>query len=233
MSRRLFKFVVVTLLSASVLSGCVTPPKYVTKAEEFPGMYTEKPKSLLIMPPINLSTAADAKDYYATTIEIPMALQGFYIFPYQLTAEVLKQQGIYDSELVYDMPLGKFQEYFGADAVMFTKIQKWDTSYTVVASTLTVSIDAEIKSTKTSEVLWQYNGTVVVNLAGNNSGGGLAGLIANAIVTAINTAAADYTTYAKQANGRFAWTIPAGPYHPKHLKDQQTSLVQQRVAKAQ
>jgi len=150
------------------LSGCVTPPTYVTKGEEFPSMYVEKPRSLLIMPPINLSTAAEAKDYYATTVEMPIALHGYYTFPYQLTADVLKQQGIYDSELVYDIPLNKFYDYFGADAVLFTKIVHWDTSYTVVSSTLTVSIDAEIKSTKTSAVLWQYNGTVVVDLSVNS-----------------------------------------------------------------
>ena len=231
MPSRLLKFMFVALMSTTYLSGCVTPT-YVTKADEFPGMYTEKPKSLLIMPPINLSTAADAKDYYATTVEMPMALHGFYVFPYQLTTEILKQQGIYDTELVYDMPLGKFQEYFGADAVLFTKIQKWDTSYTVITSTLTVSIDAEIKSTKTSEVLWKYTGTIVVDLSGGNSGGGLAGLIASAIVTAINTATADYTQYAKQANSRFIYSVPMGPYHPQYLKDQQVQLIQQSLVKA-
>lgn len=194
-------------------------------------MYNELPRSLLIMPPINLSTAADAKDYYATTVEMPIAFQGYYTFPYELTSEILKQEGIYDAELVYDMPLNKFQEYFGADAVLFTKIVKWDTSYTVIASSLTVSIDAEIKSTKTSQTLWKYNGTVVVDLTGNNSGGGVAGLIASAIATAINTAAADYTKYARQANGRFVGTVPVGPYHPLYLKDQQIQIQQQQSPK--
>lgn len=220
----------VLLISLVVLglSGCVTPPTYVTKGEEFPSMYVEKPRSLLIMPPINLSTAAEAKDYYATTVEMPIALHGYYTFPYQLTADVLKQQGIYDSELVYDIPLNKFYDYFGADAVLFTKIVHWDTSYTVVSSTLTVSIDAEIKSTKTSAVLWQYNGTVVVDLSVNSGAGGMAGLLINAIATAINTAAADYTTYAKVANGRFVGSIPYGPYHPLYLQDQQMKLIQQK-----
>jgi hypothetical protein len=223
----IFKPFLVILFSSILLSACVSPT-YVTKGTEFPGMYTEKPKSLLIMPPINLSTAADAKDYYSTTVEMPVAFHGYYTFPYELTAAVLKEQGIYDSELVYDIPLNKFQEYFGADAVLFTKIVKWDTSYVVVASNLTVSIEAEIKSTKTSEVLWNYTGTVVVDLSGNSGGGGIFGLVANAIVTAINTAAADYTTYAQQANSRFIYSIPVGPYHPQYLKDQDINIIQQK-----
>lgn len=224
----LFKPVLVIVFASTLLMACVSPT-YVTKGTEFPGMYTEKPKSLLIMPPINLSTAADAKDYYSTTVEMPVAFHGYYIFPYELTAAVLKEQGIYDSELVYDIPLNKFQEYFGADAVLFTKIVKWDTSYAVVASNLTVSIEAEIKSTKTSEVLWNYTGTVVVDLSGNSGSGGLVGLLANAIVTAINTASADYTTYAKQANARFIYSVPVGPYHPQYLKDQDIKIIQQKT----
>jgi len=219
------KFMLMGVL-ALVITGCASP-NLVTKAQEFPKMYDERPRSLLVMPPINLSTAADAKDYYATTVEMPLAFQGYYTFPYELTTEILKQEGIYDSELVYNMPLDKFNEYFGADAVLFTKIKKWDTSYAVIASNLTVSIDAEIKSTKTSETLWKYNGTVVVDLSGGNSGGGMAGLIASAIVTAVNTAAADYTTYARQANGRFIGTVPVGPYHPLYLKDQEVKIFQQ------
>jgi hypothetical protein len=224
----IFKPALVILFASTLLTACVAPT-YVTKGTEFPGMYTEKPKSLLIMPPINMSTAADAKDYYSTTVEMPVAFHGYYTFPYELTAAVLKEQGIYDSELVYDIPLNKFQEYFGADAVLFTKIVKWDTSYTVIASNLTVSIEAEIKSTKTSEVLWNYTGTVVVDLSGNSGGGGLVGLLANAIVTAINTAAADYTTYAKQANSRLIYSVPVGPYHPQYLKDQDIKIIQQKT----
>lgn len=223
--KRFLKNVIITIVPVIFLSACVAPT-LVTKESEFPGMYIEKPKSLLIMPPINLSTAADAKDYYSTTVEMPIAFQGYYTLPYEITSEVLKQQGVYDSELVYDMPLNKFYEYFGADAVLFTKIKKWDTSYVVVSSSLTVSIDAEIKSTKTSQVLWKYNGTVIVDLSGGN-GGGLVGLLASAIVTAINTASADYTTYARQANGRFVGTIPVGPYHPMYLKDQEDKIIQQ------
>jgi len=219
-----FKLTIVSLLILTI-AGCANT--MVTKEQEFPDMYNEKPRSLLIMPPINMSTAADAKDYYATTVEMPIAFQGYYTFPYELTSEILKQEGIYDSELVYDMPLSKFHEYFGADAVLFTKIVKWDTSYLVIASNLTVSIDAEIKSTKTSKSLWKYNGTVVIDLTGNNGSGGMAGLLAGVIATAINTAAADYTEYAREANGRFIGTVPVGPYHPLYLKDQKIKIQQQ------
>lgn len=208
------------------LTGCVV--HRTTKIAEFPKMYEEKPQSILILPPINESTDAEAKDYYSTTIPIPMIFQGYYVFPYELTSEILKQEGIYDSELLRDLPLAKFQEFFGADAVLFTTIKKWDLQYIVISSSLTVSIDCEIKSTHTSETLWSYNGTVVVDLSGrNNSGGGLAGLLIQVAMTAANSAAADYVKYAHVANRMAIAALPYGHYHPQYGLDKDQIIIDQ------
>ena len=216
------------MLSVSMLlsSGCA--PTMVTKAAKFPLMYEENPQSILVLPPINRSTAADAKEYYSTTIQEPLSLSGFYTFPYEVTSEILKMEGIYDAELLYNMPLAKFQEYFGADAVLFTTINKWDMSYLVLAAGLTVEITCEIKSTKSDQTLWKYTGTVYADLSGGNTGGGLGGLIAKAIITAINSALADYVPYAKLANGIALASIPTGPYHPLHGKDQEAQIIDQK-----
>ena len=136
-------------------------------------------------------------------------------------------EGIYDTELIKGIPLAKFREYFGADAVLFTIIKKWDVSYVVIASTLTVSIDCELMSTKTDQQLWKYNGTVVVDLSGGNTGGGLAGLVAKAIIAAASTAMADYVPYAKQANYRAFSSLPYGRYHPHYQVDQSMAFFEQ------
>jgi hypothetical protein len=209
--------------------GCVS---MTTKGKEFPLMYEETPLSILIMPPINESTAADAKNYYATTVQEVVTYWGYYVFPYEITADILKMEGLYDAELVRNIPLAKFREYFGADAVLFTTIKKWDLSYVVLASNLTVSIDIELKSTKTDQVLWKYNGTVVVNLSGQQqSGGGLAGLIVQAVITAASTALADYVPFARQANVRALQTLPYGKYHPQHMSDQSMQFPDQTPEK--
>lgn len=222
----------VPLLALSIalffLSGCAQK-HIMTKGEAYPKMYEEQPRSLLILPPMNESTDAEAKDYYMTTIEMPFALMGYYTFPVEMVGDIMKQEGVYDTELLYNMPLNKFQDYFGADAVLFTHIKKWDVAYAVVASTLTVSIEANIVSTKTSQELWRYTGTVVVDLSGGgDSGGSLAGLVVKAVMTAVNTAAADYVKYARVANARLITTLPVGPYHELYLKDQDMPLNSRR-----
>jgi len=226
--KKLVAYFTLTILIL-IFTGC--GPAYITKGAAFPKMYDQHPKSLLILPPMNESTDAEAKDYYMTTTEIPFALMGYYTFPTEMVSDIMKQEGIYDTELLYNMPLNKYSEYFGADAVLFTKIKKWDVSYMVLASTLTVSIEAKIVSTKTSEELWKYTGTVVVDLSGGNSGGGLIGLVAKAVATAINTAAADYVKYAKIANNRIVYTLPVGPYNEYYMKDQSVRLINQTPKK--
>ena len=150
------------LVVGLLLGGCATP--MVTKAAKFPLMYEEKPLTILVLPPINSTTAADAKEYYSTAIPQPLAFAGFYVMPMEITGELLKAQGIYDTETIIDQPLGKFGEYFGADAVLFTHIKKWDKSYMVLASNLTVTIDARLKSTKTNKILWEYSGTEIASI---------------------------------------------------------------------
>lgn len=212
--------------SLILLSGC--GPTMVTKAAKFPLMYEEVPQSILILPPINKSTAADAKEYYSTTIQEPLSLSGFYTFPYEVTSEILKMEGIYDSELLSAMPLTKFREYFGADAVLFTTITKWNMTYMVLAAGLTVEITCELKSTKSDQILWKYTGSVYADLSGGDTGGGLAGLIAKAIITAVNSALADYVPYARQANHIALSSIPTGPYHPLHGKDREVQIIDQK-----
>ncbi|MDD5168673.1 MAG: DUF799 family lipoprotein [Syntrophales bacterium] len=222
------------LLSLAVLL-CISlnacAPAMVTKGDKFPLMYEETPASILILPPMNESTAAEAKDYYATTIQEPLSFWGYYVFPYEITTEILKMEGIYDTELLKTLPLQKFREYFGTDAVLFTTIKKWNLVYMVLAANLTVSIDCELKSTKSNATLWQYNGTVIVDLSGGSSGGGVAGLIAKAIVTAINSSMADYVPHARRANYIPLRTLPYGKYHRLYGQDQAQRFREQKPRK--
>jgi hypothetical protein len=91
-----------------------------------------------------------------------------------------------------------------------------------------VSVDCELKSTKSDQVLWRYNGTVVVDLSGGNTGGGLAGLVAKAIVTAINSATSDYVPHARTANYQALSTMPCGKYSAAYLKDKEYQFMDQQ-----
>ncbi|MBT3801459.1 MAG: DUF799 family lipoprotein [Bacteroidetes bacterium] len=209
---------VIIILSLTMFIGCATT---ITKGEAFPKMYKEKPLSILVLPPINQSTSPDAKEYYSTTIAEPLSLAGYYVFPIEIVNEVLKQEGIYDTELIVDLDASKFKEYFGADAVLFTRIIQWNTSYYVVGGNVKVHIAFDLISTNTGEVLWSYNGELTVDTTGGgNNVGGAAGLLLQLAETAVKTAAQDYTPMAKKVNTMVLTTIPFGFYHPQFGTDQ-------------
>lgn len=222
--RKIFSFGLLFL--TFFLGGCAT---MATKSSKFPLMYEEKPLAIFVLPPINNTTAADAKEYYSTAIPQPLALSGFYVIPSELTGEILKSQGLYDTELIINQPLNKFHEYFGADAVLFTRIQKWNKMYAVLAANLTVTIDAQLKSTKTNRILWEYSGTIVADLSGQSSSGNpLVDLVVKAVVTGINAAATDYVPYAQLATTQLLQTVPFGKYHNRSSQDGQDKFVDQK-----
>lgn len=223
-TRRLLFLGICSLL---VLTGC--GPKYMTKHEAFPKVYAERPLTILVLPPINETTAADAKEYYSTTIAEPLSFSGYYVFPLEVISEIMKNEGIYDTETVMNLPPHKFKDYFGADAVMYIWIQRWSTSYYVVGGNVSVSIRSVIKSTTTGEDLWQYEGTIVEDTTVTSSGGGLAGLAVALVATAIKTAATDYVPIAKRANYMIINSIPYGKYNPGYDKDREQKVIIEKV----
>ena len=76
------------------------------------------------MPPINRSTNVEAKEYFHSTLIVPLANQGYYVIPPFLSMEILKRESAYDAELFLNSTLSKFGEVFGADIVLFTSARE-------------------------------------------------------------------------------------------------------------
>ncbi|MCX5815139.1 MAG: DUF799 family lipoprotein [Proteobacteria bacterium] len=216
-------FVVLVIL----IGACVPVITKVAKKDAFPEMYNERPLSILVLPPINVTTAADAKEFYLTTVAEPMSYAGYYVFPIEVTNDILKSVGLHDTEIVGEEHLQKFKEFFGADAVLFVKIVKWDTNYSILAGNVTVGIECTLKSTTTNNDLWQYKGTVVINTTAQSSGGHpLVGLIVQIIATAITTASTDYVPIARRVNYMVIGSMPYGKYHPSFDTDREVEIIQ-------
>lgn len=81
-----------------LLSGCTTTAP-VSKFSAYRGLYEARPVSVLIMPPINRSTNVEAKEYFHSTLNVPIANAGYYVIPPFLSMEILKRESAFDSEL--------------------------------------------------------------------------------------------------------------------------------------
>ncbi len=208
-------FSVLTLL----MSGCAM--NTTTKAQAFPEMYNEKPVTVLVVPAVNHSTAADAPILYSSTINEPLSNAGFYVLPIEVTDRFLRNEGLSEGEALKDVPPQNFAEPFGADAVLYVTIEKWDTNYYVIGGNVTVGADYQLKSCKSGETLWSYKNELVLNTSGDSNGGGLLGAL---IATAISTSMQDYVPVARNVNITSLSAIPFGKYHKMHDKDQDMSI---------
>jgi len=199
------------LMLASLMLIIVGCAEIETKQDAFPKMYSaEKPLSILVLPAINKSTAADAGDLLNSTLTIPFADNGYYIMPISIVSDIFKREGIVEGAQLAGLPSSIFRANFGADAVLYVTINKWDTSYLVLAANVSVGMSYVLVSTKSSEVLWSYDQTIVVDTAGDSTGF----ILLDAIKTAVNTAMTDYIPIARRVNNTAVMTMPYGKYHP-------------------
>jgi hypothetical protein len=188
-----------------------------TKSIAYKGMYDEKPLSVLLMPPINRSTNVEAKEYFHSTLNVPIANAGYYVIPPFLSMEILKKESAYDSELFLNTSLSKLRDVFGADLIVFTIINKWDKS--VIAASIQVEVEYIIKSTKTNEVLYNRKGkaTYDTSLSSDEDTGW--GVLFDMTASAINTAGTKYIDVARACNTYTFRDLPAGKYSPNYNND--------------
>ncbi|MDR3366283.1 MAG: DUF799 domain-containing protein [Prevotellaceae bacterium] len=211
------KIVILSAVAATaLLSSCsITAP--LKKSVAYKGMYDEKPVAILLMPPINRSTEVEAKEYFHSTLNVPIADAGYYVIPPFLSMEILKKESAYDAELFLNSPLNKFGEVFGADLALFTVINRWDKSK--LAATIYVEIEYIFKSIKTNEIVYTRKGSVTYDASINTGMGGGLGLLANIAASAINTAVTKYVDVARACNAYTFKDLPAGKYSPTYEQD--------------
>ena len=201
------------IMAVMSLASCSTPT---TLSQQYPGMYEEKPLSIAIMPPINQTTHAEAKDYFYTTMYMPLCEKGYYVYSPYLTMEMFQQESAYDAEMFLEADLTPFRNVLDADAAMFTIIKDWRRNN--VGGMLTVKVEYILRSTKTGQTLYTREGEIKVDTSIDGGSGGFGALV-GMIATAINTAATDKVVAGRKCTAFVLTDLPAGKYSPMHEKD--------------
>jgi len=207
--------VLATLLA---FGGCANRPA----RPDYSQFRSEAPRSILVVPVINRTVDVNAPDYFLATIARPLAERGYYVFPVNMVKSVMSDDGLSDANLVHSGDPRRLGEIFGTDAIMYISIERWDAKYVVLSTSVTVELNYVLKSAHTGQELWKNHQLIVYSPQANN-GGGVAGLVANAIAAAITKASPNYIPLAKQANAKAidlkGSGLPAGPYDALFGKD--------------
>lgn len=198
--------------SILLLTGCVAPAK-----KDLSAFHAAAPRSILVVPSVNKSLDVDAPTYLLTTLTVPLAEKGYYVFPVHTTKTILEQEGLYEGEQIHAQPPETLARMFGADTVLYVTINRWDAQYALLTTVVTVEFDYRIVNKDGSEI-WSARQRMQYQPDGNNSGPPIAQLLAAAIKAAVARAAPNYMPLARQANAQVfilgPSAIPNGPYRP-------------------
>ena len=223
MKKRITVYAILALVFSMIFASCATQVKNHDRWSYF---YTDNPPvSILVMPPINLTTNVDAKDYFYYTLQAAVANNGYYAYPPLLSMEILQAESAYDAELFLENDITAFRKTFGADLLLFTKITNWKKH--PVGGVVDVEIEYIFRSTITGETVYSRKVNCACDtsyksgLANSGSILAIVGVIVDAVGTAIKTAVTDYTIVARGANN-FGIDIPKGKYSPYYMKDYDT-----------
>lgn len=215
---RLFK----TLAAAAfflVLAGCAGPTPY-----DYTAYKQSRPRSLLVLPPLNNSPDVQASSSVLAQATYPLAESGYYVMPVALVAETFKENGMPLPPDMHATPIDKLREIFGADAVLYITIDRYGTSYQVIQSATVVTAKARLVDLKTGQQLWDGVATAS-STEGQNQQGGLIGALVTALVQQVMASAFDQSH--KVAGVATARLLSAGapkgllhgPRSPQYGKD--------------
>ncbi len=207
-------WIALTVICIALISACaITPPH--TMQSVYPQMYQNPPLCILILPPVNNSTAADAKEYFSCSLSQAVGMKGYYAMPVETMFTVLREEGLYDTENITPVVLKNLKEHFGADAVLHSTIEEWDKSWALVSGSLTISSKFALISTATADTLWDYRMRTKVSLGSEDSN-----FLVAALETAFKTAVEDYFPNCLEANiTAMDNALPYGKHHPQFTLD--------------
>lgn len=174
------------LLSLLALAGCATPQSY-----DYSAFSESKPRSILVLPPQNHTTDIKATNGLYAQVTMPLAESGYYVYPVAVVNETFRQNGVQQPAEIQALPAKKLQQIFGADAALYIDIKQYGTTYLVVSSDTRVTASAKLVDLRTGKLLWEGQATASSQEQEGSGGGGLVGMLVEAVVSQIANSIAD------------------------------------------
>ena len=201
------------LLLPLALAGCVTRKPY-----DYSAFREHLPRSIVVLPPLNQSTDVRGTYSYLSTVTLPLAEMGYYVYPVAEVDALMRENGLPTAGEMHQVPLNKLAEIIGADSVLYITLRQYGSKYQVLSSVTTVTADGKLVDIKTGKTLWE--GTATAQQSSGDSGGGLIGILITAAVTQVVSSATDPAhDISSMANFQLFTTkdygLLHGPYFPK------------------
>jgi len=191
------------------LAGCRTPYDYTN-------FRSNKPRSIVILPPLNESPEAGASYNYLSTVTSSVAEKGFYVFPVAVVDHMMKENGLPSPNEMHEVSLKKLNQIFGADSVLYLNLKEYGTKYQVVQSVTRVTVHARLVDTRSGDLLWKSAATAENNSSSGSSN--LAAMLVGAVVSqAVNSSVDHAHTVSYRTNEALFFSKDSGLLNgPRH-----------------
>lgn len=207
---RTFASLAATMITSVLLAGCASQPA----AYDYTAFNEHPPRSILVLPPMNESLSVRATYGYLSTVTMPLAEHGYYVFPVQIVDEMLKENGLPTPGEMHEIPLDRARDIFGADAVMYITVQQYGDRFVLVSSSSDVSARVRLVDTRTGTLIWGGHARATDSSGG--SGSLIDQMIVAAIMQGIKSTRDDSHRLSSRANlelfRRSNNGLPYGPY---------------------
>lgn len=201
-----FPLVPPVLVALLTLSGCVT-----VQPKDYAAFRQARPRSILVLPPVNESTDVRATYSLLTTTTRPIAEMGYYVFPVVVVDEFMKQNGLTMPAEMHQAPVAKLREVFNPDAILYITIEKYGSKYQVFASVTMVHARAKLVDARTEQVIWE--GAARVDHSGQS--GLIEALVEQVVNKLMDQAHAVATMASYQLVTSEGQGLIKGPHHPE------------------
>ncbi|HDV7284068.1 DUF799 domain-containing protein [Mannheimia glucosida] len=161
------KKLLVALTGMILLAGCAGKkvPEY-----DYTALKESKPKSILVVMPVNNSVDAKADTSVLARASYQLAEKGYYVYPVALVDETFKQNGLIDGAAIRSASTKKIHDIFGADSILYLNVNEYGTSYQVFDSVTKVSLEGKLVDLKTGKTLWEGTGSHSKGSTNSNDG---------------------------------------------------------------
>jgi hypothetical protein len=201
-----------------LLAGCVVPQQNI----DYTAFRESKPRSILVLPPLNDSPDVRATYSFLSTVTQPLAEAGYYVFPVALVDQTFKENGLVNAGEIHQVPLEKLREIFGADATLFITVTQFGSVYRLLSSEIRVTANAKLVDNRTGQLLWSGTATASDAEGRNNQGGLVGALIYAAVKQVVSNIGDQGRPVARMASHRLLRVGPNGllygprsPYYEK------------------
>lgn len=201
-------------LVVALAAGCATTGN----PDRLDAFHSAAPKSILVVPPVNMSTDVQSTTSLLATLPFYLAERGYYVFPVNTVKTLLEYEGYYEPAEIHAAPPEQLANLFKADSVLYVTIHEWTSRYLLLTTTTEVDFEYRIVNADGAE-LWTARQRMTYTPDNNSSGNALVDLVAMAVTAAAERAAPNYLPLTRQANAAAFYGVngvPPGPYSPTY-----------------